>query len=240
MALFVFSCAFGEWDETEAERAQPKLREYFEKAPLFPFEYDSQGEAVIRLIGTPQESFIFEQGRYFGFRFKTPSEITGDFRWCFLMSNPDGPVTMNDFAWYILRKAGDMKGFSTYRRDPLDYYPRLKSRFPHTGGVLIQTLSVGTCYPTRNISSGFGSVAMKTSRPWPWLLCCPTRARARSRTCHCRANPSPAQSCILPPNPRSRVIHGNHETSLPRSAPLRFDAGVVPSSSTRDLAVARQ
>jgi len=141
LALCFCSHALGEFDQTEAERAQPKLREYFEKAPFFPFEYDSMGEAVIRLIGTPQESFIFEQGRYFGFRFKTPAKITGDFRWFFLMSNPDGPVTMNDFAWYILRKAGDMKGFSTYRRDPLDYYPRLKSRFPHTGGVIIQTLS---------------------------------------------------------------------------------------------------
>lgn len=141
LALSICSQAPGNWDQTEAERAQPKLREYFEKAPLFPFEYDSKGEAVIRLIGAPQESFIFEQGRYFGFRFKTPAEITGDFWWFFLMSNPDGPVTMHDSAWYILRKAGDMKGFSTYRPDRLDNYPRLKSRFPHTQGITIQTLA---------------------------------------------------------------------------------------------------
>lgn len=140
LLLFLVSHAFADFDRSELQRAKPEIRQHFDSFPLLPFEYDANGWAVIRLIDTAKDSFVFEQGRYFGFRFKTPAEITGNFSWLFLMSNPDKQVTMQDFGWYIIRKAGDMTGFSSYTPDDLPKYPRLSARFPNTRGIIYQNL----------------------------------------------------------------------------------------------------
>ncbi|MBN8709167.1 MAG: hypothetical protein J0I10_07285 [Verrucomicrobia bacterium] len=140
LLLSLASRASADFDRSELQRAKPEIRQHFDSFPLFPFEYDANGWAVIRLLDTSKNSFVFEQGRYFGFRFKTPGEITGSFSWFFLMSNPDRQIIMQDFAWYITRKGGEMTGFKNYTPDELAKYPRLSARFPNTQGIIYQNL----------------------------------------------------------------------------------------------------
>lgn len=141
LLLSLVSRASADFDRSELQRAKPEIRQHFDIFPLFPFEYDANGWAVIRLLDTSKNSFVFEQGRYFGFRFKTPGEITGDFSWFFLMSNPDRQITLRNFGWYITRKAGEMTGFANYTPDDLAKYPRLSARFPNTLGIIYQNLN---------------------------------------------------------------------------------------------------
>lgn len=145
--LLLSNHSFADFDRSELQRAKPEIRQHFDTFPLLPFEYGANGLAVIRLLDTSKDSFVFEQGRYFGFRFKTPAEITGCFSWFFLLSNPDRRITVTDFGWNIIRKAGDMKGFSSYTPDTLAKFPRLAARFPNTVGIIYQDLDASNLLP---------------------------------------------------------------------------------------------
>lgn len=132
--------AMADFDRGEIKRARPEIAQHFSNIPLLSFEYTPIGEAIIRLLDTRKNSFIFEQGRYFGFRFRTPPDPSGDFACLFLLSNPTGPATLTDFGWCIAGKDGGTIDLPKYKQDELHYLPKLRERFPNTQIVLTQRL----------------------------------------------------------------------------------------------------
>lgn len=115
-----------------------EIRAQCEKFPLFSLERDASGKAPFQYI-RPAESYFLSKGyRYFGFRFKAPNEITGDFSWVFLLRNQTGPLTVEFMQWDILSRDDESSGFYTFERFPISRYPDLKAKFPHTHGFTLQ------------------------------------------------------------------------------------------------------
>jgi hypothetical protein len=124
--------------EQLAERAliREKSQEAFDFLPL---TYDPvTGKAPIQVVDPARRFFLHEGSRYFGFRFKAPEQIDGDFGWMYLLKPKSGPVQLGQHHWSILRKNGPMN--ETYRteRGKVADYPELAAQFPYTRGVILQ------------------------------------------------------------------------------------------------------
>jgi hypothetical protein len=122
-----------------------------EKAPtvfeLLPLAYDSSGRAPFHIIDPNTRYFDYKGNRYFGFRFVTPAVIDGDFGWMFLLKPKDGPVSIRNSGWYILRRNGPMTGFRTFDRRNVADYPEVAAQFPHTKNITVQSLPAENFLP---------------------------------------------------------------------------------------------
>lgn len=130
----------------EAERAliREKSLQAFDQLPL---EYDAAGKAAFHVIDPEKRFFLADGYRYFGFRFRTPPKIEGDFGWTFILKPRDGPVMIGYSIFSILRRNGPMKGFETYEREKVADYPELIPQFPFTQNVTLQSLAADHFLP---------------------------------------------------------------------------------------------
>jgi len=143
----------------EAEALQAEIRANLDTFELFTLDYDSNQQAVIRFID-PQKNFFLHDGRrYFGFRFKTPEKLDGDFSWIFLPRNATGPKTTGPVNWYILRRNGQMDGFSSFFNRGVKAYPSLQAKFPHTNNFTVQTLAQENFLPNEEYAIWFSLLA---------------------------------------------------------------------------------
>lgn len=134
--------------DPEIEARNALIRSQSETAfDLIPLKYDATGKAPIHFIDPAVKFFVDDGKRYFGFRFRTPTQIEGDFSWMFLLRNADGPQSTGPMGWYIVRKNGSMTGFSHWVPRMVSEYPDLRARFPFTNRVTLQSLPKSAFLP---------------------------------------------------------------------------------------------
>lgn len=107
IASLLCSFSFRVWAQpADAAAIHEKLRKECEKFELLPLKYDASGQAEIQFINAGKIFYMSDGYRYFGFRFKTPSAITGDFIWMFLLRNHRERISLTRIDWNIVpRKA---------------------------------------------------------------------------------------------------------------------------------------
>ena len=126
---------------------EPVVRQNADRFPLFSPEYDADGKALIRFLDPTQNFFVDDGRRYFGFRFRAPETPGGDFAWMFLLRNASGPESTGPMNWYIVRRNGEMEGFTQFFRKNVAAYPELKKKFPNTSTVTLQYLPRSSFVP---------------------------------------------------------------------------------------------
>lgn len=146
--------------QTTAEVAarDAEIRKNADKFELFPIQYDAEGKAVFRFIDPSKTFFFYEGKRYFGFRFRTPAVVEGDFAWICLLRSPVRPTNVGVLLWYILRRNGEMRGFSHYQDRGVNMYPKLKEKFPYTRDVTFQQLDKGAFRPNEEYVIWFSTL----------------------------------------------------------------------------------
>lgn len=139
-ALGISRAAAQNYEARGYEAADAEVRRNADKFELVSFEYDANNQAVFRFIDPSQTFFIHDNRRYFGLRFRTPSTLTGDFAWMYLLRNAARPLTTGPMAGSISRRNGKMDAMGNFERGGVLMYPRLRERFPNTQGFAVTHL----------------------------------------------------------------------------------------------------
>lgn len=145
-----------EEDATTAARRE-FLQMNFDK--FFPARFEKDGPTFARIQTMPVRDNLIEfRGRYYcGFRFTMPPVLQGDLKWMYLAAKTEAQKDhfVSNSEWYIVRKQGTMKGFTTYDARAVAEIPDLNKRFPFTKNLVVQHLPQGNLLPGQEYAIWF-------------------------------------------------------------------------------------
>lgn len=148
-------CSVCRAETAEREVILSEVRGHADKFEFFPLEYDSANHALIRFIDPAKNFFISKGRRYFGFRFKAPAVVDGDFAWMFLLRSENGPTTSGAMNFYIVRLNGPMEGFTDFSDRQVGDYPALREKFPYSQNLTVQYLEKESFLPNEEYAIWF-------------------------------------------------------------------------------------